>query len=269
MDQSSSDAGNSLAPVVRSPKKTKPIKSLPTERINFTKQLHLLRAHAAVSGPNGKIVTNKEAADVVEMSDTTVSLANSFFVDVGLIQRADGGFLPSQEVISFSRAHEWNPESASHKLQPVIARSWFADVLMPKLSFRALSEEQAVADLADAAAAGPEYKIQLRLLIDYMEAAGIVQRDGNMIKLLRASPTSNQTQEKPGTMEPRDTTSSKGSVITAFAQPAAGVVQFHVSVKVDLKEFAGWEPHRITAFFGGIAQVLAAKGTIEKGGVEE
>jgi hypothetical protein len=41
-------------------------------------------------------------------------------------------------------------------------------------------------------------------------------------------------------------------------------VQFHVSVKVDMAEFAGWSADRITAFFGGIAQVLAAKGTLEK-----
>ena len=41
-------------------------------------------------------------------------------------------------------------------------------------------------------------------------------------------------------------------------------MQFHVSVRVDMKEFSGWQPDRIAAFFGGIAQVLAAKGTVEK-----
>ena len=52
--------------------------------------------------------------------------------------------------------------------------------------------------------------------------------------------------------------------MTTFSQPTEGTVQFHVSVKVDMAEFAGWEPARITSFFGGIAQVLAAKGAIEK-----
>ena len=54
------------------------------------------------------------------------------------------------------------------------------------------------------------------------------------------------------------------TVSTVFSQPADGLVQFNVSVKVDMREFAGWAPERITAFFGGIAQVLAAKGSIEK-----
>lgn len=263
MDQPTVETESQAIPTSKASKKTKPVKALPTERINFTKQLHLLRAHAAVSGPNGKIVTNKEAADIVEMSETTTSLANSFFVEVGLIQRADGGFLPSQEVISFARAYEWNPETASHKLQPVISRSWFAEALKAKLSFRSITEENAIADLADASAAGPEYKQQLRLLLDYMEAAGIIERDGGLIKILRGTPNPIvHTDKQAAAPEVKET---KGSVSTAFAQPTEGVVQFHVSVKVDMKEFAGWDPQRITAFFGGIAQVLAAKGAIEKG----
>jgi hypothetical protein len=57
---------------------------------------------------------------------------------------------------------------------------------------------------------------------------------------------------------------SKGAVSTAFVQPTEGVVQFHVSVKVDMNEFASWRPDRITAFFGGIAAVLRAKGKVEE-----
>jgi len=70
-----------------------------------------------------------------------------------------------------------------------------------------------------------------------------------------AAPTETKDVAAPG---------PKGEVTTAFATPTEGVVQFHVAVPVDMKEFAGWSPDRITAFFSGIAQVLAAKRTIEK-----
>lgn len=43
-----------------------------------------------------------------------------------------------------------------------------------------------------------------------------------------------------------------------------GVVQFHVSVKVDMAEFAHWQADRIAAFFNGIAAVLAAKGALDR-----
>ncbi len=58
---------------------------------------------------------------------------------------------------------------------------------------------------------------------------------------------------------------AKNAVIaTTFSMPAEGIVQFNISVKVNAQDFAGWSPDRITAFFGGIAQVLAAKGALER-----
>jgi hypothetical protein len=38
-----------------------------------------------------------------------------------------------------------------------------------------------------------------------------------------------------------------------------GAVQFHVAIRVSMQEMSGWTPDRITAFFAGLAQVLAAK----------
>jgi hypothetical protein len=37
-----------------------------------------------------------------------------------------------------------------------------------------------------------------------------------------------------------------------------------VNEEISTHEFAGWQVERINAFFTGIAQVLAAKGTMEK-----
>ena len=44
----------------------------------------------------------------------------------------------------------------------------------------------------------------------------------------------------------------------------AGTVNFNVSVRVEMTEFATWKPERIAAFFNGMAQVLAAKANVEK-----
>ena len=66
-------------------------------------------------------------------------------------------------------------------------------------------------------------------------------------------------------MEVKDAPLSKTATIaTTFSTPVEGIVQFNVSVKVNMQEFAGWQPDRVAAFFNGIAQVLAAKGAIEK-----
>lgn len=247
------------------PKKSKPTKPLPTDRLTLAKQLDILRAYAVASGPTAKAVTNDDVGNIVKIHPSTVSLNNSFFYELGFLQRGDKGYVPAPEVFEFNRSYEWNADIAPHKLAPIIARSWFGEVLIPKLSFRPMTEEDAIANLAEIAAAGPDYKSQLRLLIDYLQAASVVIRDGNQIKLAKGS---SPPLEKPLDNGLADTKEKQVKVppLTITTTPTEGVVQFHVSVKVDMKEFAGWEADRIAAFFNGIAQMLAAKSAIEKDG---
>lgn len=194
-----------------------------------------------------------------------------------MINRIEGGgYSPSPEVVNYANAYEWQPELAAHKLAPVIEQSWFAQELKSKLSFRCLEESEALSDLANKVNATPEYKQNLRLLLDYMEIAGLIQREGSQIKAVKpthqninAAPPQEKAAPANIPDPPREPHPPRPVVSTSFTQPTQGVVQFHVSVKVDMSEFAGWSPERIAAFFGGIAQVLAAKGAIEKGVSED
>src|SRR5579863_8993712 len=74
-------------PAPKAAASSKPTKFLPTDRITFSRQLDILRAWAAASGPLGKAVANNDVADIVKMQASTVSLANAFFASVGLLTR--------------------------------------------------------------------------------------------------------------------------------------------------------------------------------------
>ena len=267
----SSNAAESSARVT----KTKPTKTLPTDRIITPKQLDLIRAYAVTSNFGSKPIRSTEVADVSKMSVTTIHMANPFMVDVGLLQKTELGFLPSPEVISYARAHEWNPATASQKLASLFEETWFAKELLTKLSFRQMSETEAITDLADAASAGPEYRKHIRILVEFLEAVGLIQRDGDFLRRATAArstspdppPTQNAAEHRePQQREPqhRDSQPIRSTISTVFSQHPEGVVQFHVSIKVDMAELSTWTPDRIAAFFAGIAQVLAAKGAVEE-----
>lgn len=248
----------------------RPTKYLPTPRITFSKQLDILRAWAAASGPTGKVASNDAVAEIVKMNSSTVSLANPFLASGGLITKADGGYIPCPEVMSFLRAYEWSPDTAAQKLAPVIASTWFAEELLSKLAYGPMTEDEAIQDLADAASAGPEYRGQLEILLSYLAAAGLIQRDGNQIKkgavtmtaALTAPSESTPPKQEAGAISQEPTPAPKPVIATLFGT-TEGAVNFHVSVRVDMGEFANWKPERIAAFFGGIAQVLAAKAKVE------
>src|SRR6266851_5711450 len=100
--------------------KSKPNRVLPFDRVQIIKQLEILRAFAAASNQGTKAVTNVEAAGIVGMAPETLSACNAFFISIGLIQKGDGGVLVSPEVQAFFRAHDWNKDTAAHKLAPLL-----------------------------------------------------------------------------------------------------------------------------------------------------
>lgn len=245
-------------------KRSRPTKSLPTDRIMFSKQLDMLRAYAAASGPEGRPVGNKEVADILKMSESTTSLANAFFVDTGFLTRVEREFSPTREVREFQRAYEWNPDTAAEKLQPILRQSWCWSALSPRLGFSAMEEGEAIEKLAEASSAGPDYERQLRTILDFLAAAGLVEREGGMIKA--------RSQSTPSSAESTSTSPSKEHIAAAqpvprneVAQPTPmNVIEFSISIRVDTSEISGWSAERISAFFGGFAQVLAAKGAMER-----
>ena len=254
--------------------KQRPKKSLPTDRIHPAKQFMILRAYGAVSGDERKPVKNADVGAIVKLNADTVSLANGYFVENGFLERAPqgGGFMPAQEVLDYHHAHQWNPDTAAQSLAPIVKRSWFYQVLEPKLSFGTFAEAEALEDLARAANATPDYKPQLRALIDYLETTGVVQREGGMLRkgtgkaddISREEPQQQQQpQREEAVVNPAP--GMKPNVATRFAKSNAGGVQFNVDVNVDMAEFSSWSPDRIAAFFSGIAQVLAAKSGVEEG----
>lgn len=247
---------------------SKPNKYLPTDRITFVRQLDVLRGWAAASGPTAKVISNNDVGEIVKMMGSTVSLNNAFFSQNGFLTKADGGYIPAPEVFSFLRAYEWSPESAATKLAPIIAKTWFADELLPKLAFGPLTTDEAIQRLADVCTAGPDYRGQLRFLLEYMTSAGLIEWDGNQIR--KGSTTVTVTSTAPNTdivqtpsNPPPSSDSSKRAAPTFFGT-TEGAVNFNVSVRVDMGEFASWKPERIAAFFNGMAQVLAAKADVEK-----
>jgi len=248
--------------------KARPTKVLPTERIQFNKQLDILRAYAAASGQAANAVSIKEVAGIVHMVESTVSMCNAFFTDVGLVLRTPSGLLPAPDVLAYGVAFHWNQETAAHKLAPTLRGTWFSQKLVTRLGFQPLEESEAVQVLAEEAAASKVYQRQVTILVDYLAAAGIVARDNGLLRLGPNAKNGQTEAPKPAPAPaagPAPTPAAIAPSPASVGGPTVGAVQFQVAVNVDMTEFRDWDADRISAFFGGIAQVLAAKRKIEGG----
>jgi hypothetical protein len=257
---------NTTAPSPATPQpeaKSRLTKKLPTFRVGFAKQLDALRAYAVLSDNGLKSVHYTKVADIIKVHEANVSSMNPFFLDNGLITKAGNGYVPTPPVLEYNRAHSWKPETAAQRLEPLIANSWFGQALVQRLQFREMSEDNAIAALAGECHAGPEAKPQLRMLIDYCEVAGIIERANGQLTLLSVSaPEEWKTAPEPirPSPEPEPAPSFRSTISASSANPPNdGSISLDIGIQVNLAEMRDWSPDRISAFFGGIAQILAAK----------
>lgn len=253
---------------IEKPRRSRPTKILPTERIRFDNQLGIIRGFAVISTDPSRAVHAKEVAKLVGLSDGTAALATPFLTDIGLLIRTNEGFLPSEAVRSYKQADDWKADNPAHKLAPVFRNSWLGQLIVPRVQFKPLEIEAALQLLAEHSGAGPEYRSQLEVILDYLEAVGLVARIGTQ---LSPGPTALPSSPPPlgggkpdvvsGTEEPRENAREKPEAPPpARRDLGVGAISFSIDVQVSMSDLAGWSPERISAFFAGIAQVLAAKG---------
>lgn len=207
--------------------RSKPAKQLPSERMAFDKQLAVMRAYAAASGPDKQPTSNAEVAKIAGIAPSSVSLINPFLGDCGLIIREGLKQRPAQQLFDYLAAWEWNPETAGTKLAPAFNSTWFAKALLPKLAFRPLTREEAISFLADEAKASKDYKSQLELLIDFLVTSGIVAWDGNTLikgngKREGAGPSATDPAFSPPPPAPPKAAEPDESEVEKFSIPLPG-----------------------------------------------
>lgn len=259
------------------PRLTRP---LPTDRLSFTNQISVIRAYG-ISGADGsgKVVGGAELARLTGLHPGSVGLNHSFMADVQLITKAGTGYVPNADVIAYARAHGFAPDTAAHRLAPTLRRSWFGELLIPRLLMgRPTTEEQALSDLAVHVGATGDHRQRLLTVLEYLALVGLITREGGM---LRAGPTARPDGDlrpadagptAPTDMAPasdrialdRSGGGPPSRVQTSFSSAPMGGINFTVQVNVDLLEMATWRPEATAAFFEGLAKVISAKAMVER-----
>lgn len=260
-----SEQADGSGPQIQNPKKEqraskepKPLRPLPTNRVAFQKQLEIIRAFGAISGPDRKAVSNVDVSKVVNLHPSTVGLVVPFLTECGFLTKASDGLVPAEEVTSFAAAHDWGPDVAFHRCAPIATRTWMFTALEAKLRFSPLGRHVAITELSVVSAAGPTFRTHLEMAIEFLVTAGVVVADGDQLRLPRAGSEQKQAQHEPS----KDHSSPPQGKPKSDVNDA-GALKFNIGINVDMAELATWSPERITAFFSGMAQVIAAKAKME------
>lgn len=225
-----------------------------------------------------KATSYTKAAELAGIHPNTATLCSVFFYDTGLVAKADGA-LASPEVVAFARAYEWDQDAAAAKLGPAIRRSWFGSTLATRLKMRPLAEEEALRILGEEAHASPEHRPQLKMCIEYLEAARVVARSGDQLRLLDAVAEESPAPQAPPAAEADDhpaervTSSAPRDADRPEARrrgfgsvpPATGLdggIRFDCSINITMADMARLSPEQLKELFAGLATLVAAQNAL-------
>lgn len=176
------EADGSTSDSESSGKRTTLSKVLPSGRLTFPKQVEIIRAYGAAYDTEKAAVGIESIASLVQMAASTVSQSNAFLTEMGLVRKDGRRFIPAAEVMAMNRLFELSKEKAYAKLAPLFEKSWFGQLVIPKVRFRPPPEEDIVHELFEAATAERVHLPQIRMLIEYLVLVGLVEREGLLLR---------------------------------------------------------------------------------------
>lgn len=151
---------------------------LPSERFPFGRHFEVLDRFMAVSR-NGKEAVNAASVEGEGLPAQSAQLSTGFLTSIGLLEEPERGkFKPSAEAMRFLMTKSVSEDRARPILRGLIDNSWFADAARSLLAKRnTVTDEDLRTELALVAGTHGERKADaLRILIEYLLYAGIVQR---------------------------------------------------------------------------------------------
>jgi hypothetical protein len=143
-------------------------------------------------------------------------------------------------------------------LAPIFREAWFWSVLGSRLSFRALTEDEAVRVLADEVKAGPAWRANLVVLLEMLVVVGLVTReaDGSIKRVAHVEPPA-RTQNEAEKTEKTDPPPKESVIANSMS------ITMQLCIPMDRIALLG-SPEKVKSFFLEWANLVNAKASIEK-----
>lgn len=234
-----------------------PKKILPTNKLALKRQLEILQASVNLFETTRKPFRFEEIGSLLNMPLTTVQQVRTFFRASGLWQKEGrAGFIPSRPAIEYYHAHQSSPDDAAKKLNPLLNRAWFAEVLRSVLVSGQAQIEKVVNLLLHEAELSADQQGQAKNLLYLMAQTGILEIDGSLIRKGALFP---QEKTKPSSGEAKTSKSppvnSDKGLRVENKTGENNAVEIRISIAPAV--LAGWDAEKLQAFFGGIANLLS------------
>lgn len=258
---------------VRSSNKVRPLKNLPTDRMNMEKAKANLTALVIASKYGQEPVNGAKVAPLLRVIPATAPLNHAFFADVGLLTKVGrGDYAVSPELVEYHKKMGFasNPKEAARLLAPEFAATWFFEGLRGLLQMGPATRGRAIELFANLAGTDATYRVQLGYLVDWLEYVGLVDIDGETITLAADAPVESvgpmprEVPIPPAAVEGKSPTAPVTPVEGVTGQaPAPVILSLSIELRLTIDDLAQLSSEQIKTLFEGVGSVASIKAMIE------
>jgi hypothetical protein len=173
---------------------------LPYQSPQIQKQVEILKAYCILSEERKRPVQYKEVAELVGISDVTISGNHKFFVYCGFLESSNGDYLPSEQLMKLTNRIEWKKlEEARQILRIMFEKKWFSDYLSNLLQSKGeMTKDKIINELGVLIGAKRSQNIlrRLNILFEWIKYAGIIHESTDNTYKLNESMAA-ETNKKP------------------------------------------------------------------------
>lgn len=282
--QSNGTAAQSKKP--RGQQRSRPGKSLPTDRMKFEAQQRCLAMYGKLSGHDRRPVTADRVSQAMnkEISHYTVGLSNAFFVDAGWLEkRGKGEYAASDALVDYLRRLGISKADVARAVQPLrttVLGAWFWQAIKSQLEFSNEADEgELLHVLMSEAEASSDHLPQLRNLLEWVEYVGLIRRTDGVVRLVTIQDPNGTVEVPSGAAAPEPLSEEPSMNIrdppadTEVPEPttappplaparnqAPALLTFDFSVRVTADDLAKLTPEQIQALFAAVGTVMSTSG---------
>lgn len=275
------------SPEPDSPKKartqrSRPSKSLPSDRMKFEVQVRVLQTFARLS-VGGRVISPESLSDALnnEVSKYTAPLSHGFFVESGWLTKAGRGeYAATDALTAYNRRSGTGADDPIAPLRMTAKGSWYWRSVEPLLQHGGANVSEVMVALMNEATVGEAHKPQVRMLLEWLRFLGLISLNGDKVMLTSAigeasADAANLDSEQPlSEPEPepepehdsepvspgRPLAPARAEVSRPTTSQPGGprpMLTFDFSVAVTADDLAQLDPDQIRALFEAVGTVAA------------
>lgn len=179
--------------------RSRPSKSLPSDRMKFEVQVRVLQTFGRLSA-GGRVIDPERLSAALnnEVSKYTAPLSHGFFVESGWLNKVGRGeYTATDALTAYARRNGAGADDALAPLRTAARGSWYWRTVEPLLQHGGAHSSEVMVALMHEATVGEAHAPQIKMLLEWLKFLELISIRGDKVMLTSSAADEAESEQQP------------------------------------------------------------------------